>query len=145
MLKMGEDDNISSFMAKVNELVLNIRCADGTLEEDEIFAKVLRSLPPAYKLKFVTTDEIQIVTTMTRNMLVGKLVAFELSEFGELHGKIETAFKASLFGKHKYFLGENPTRFSRYEREMEEQEKELKELEALIARRLPKGASKYDG
>lgn len=33
MLKMGEDENINTFMAKVNDLVLGIRCAGGTLEE----------------------------------------------------------------------------------------------------------------
>lgn len=38
-LKMGEDENITSFMAKVNELVMNMRCAGGTLEEDEMFLR----------------------------------------------------------------------------------------------------------
>lgn len=72
-LRMREDENISSFMAKVNDLVLNIRCAGGFLEEDEIVAKVLRSLPLAYKHKVITIDEIQTVTTVTRDMLVGKI------------------------------------------------------------------------
>ncbi|GLJ49492.1 hypothetical protein SUGI_1048620 [Cryptomeria japonica] len=45
-LKMGDDENIHSYMAKVNELVLGIRCVGGKIEEDEIVAKVLRSFPP---------------------------------------------------------------------------------------------------
>lgn len=146
-LNMG-DENITSFIDKVNELVMKIRCVGGTLEEDEISAKVLRSFPPAYKPKVVAIDGIQSVTTITRDMLVGKLVAFELSEFGESHGKTEIAFKASVSGKQKYDLGESSLRVSRYEREMremEEQERELDELEALIARTLPKGVNKYDG
>lgn len=56
MLKMGEDENITSFMQKVNELVLNIRCVGGVLEESNIVAKVLRSLPPSYKHKVVAIE-----------------------------------------------------------------------------------------
>lgn len=81
---------------------------------------------------------------MTRDMLVGKLAAFELIEFGESHGKSKTVFRASISEKHKYDPKESSCWVSRYERkkrEMEKQEIELYELEALIARRLPKGAN----
>lgn len=147
MMNMGEDENISTFIDKVNELFLGIICVGGTLEEDEIVVKVLRSFPPAYKPKVVAIDEIKSVTFMTRGMLVGKLVAFELSEFGESHGKYETTFKASISWKQKYDPTESSCWVSKYEsekRETEEQERELYELEALIARRLPKGVGKYD-
>lgn len=115
MLKMGDDENIHSFMAKVNDLVLGIRCAGGTIEEDEIVAKVLRSFLPSYKHKVVAIDEIYSVTIVTRDMLVGKLVAFELSEFGKSHEKSETTFKASasISGNKKYDPDE--CRISRYE------------------------------
>ncbi|GLJ49493.1 hypothetical protein SUGI_1048630 [Cryptomeria japonica] len=81
-------------------------------------------------------------------MLVEENVAFELSEFGESHGKSKTTFRESacIFGKQKYDLDE--CRISKYERErreIAEQERELDDLEALIAWRLPKGVSKYDG
>lgn len=102
MLKMGEDENINTFIAKVNDLVLGIRCVDGTLVEDEIVAKVLRYLPHAYKYKVAAINEIQSVTTVTRDMSIGKIVAFELSECGESHGKFETTFRASISGKKKY-------------------------------------------
>lgn len=95
-LKMGDDENIHSFMAKVNDIVLGIRCASGTIEEDEIVAKVMRSFPPAYKHKVGAIDEIQSVTTVTRDMMVGKIYAFQMSEFGESHGS----------GKQKYDLDE---------------------------------------
>ncbi|GLJ49345.1 hypothetical protein SUGI_1043470 [Cryptomeria japonica] len=131
----------------MNELVLGIRSVGGKIEEDEIVAKVLRSLSP-YKHKVATIDEIWSVTTVTRDVFIGKLAAFELSEFGKSHGKSETTFKAStsVSSKQKYDLDE--CRISRYERERKEiaeQERELDELEAQIARRLPKGVSKYDG
>lgn len=77
-----------------------------------------------------------------------RFAAIELSELGESHGKVETAFKATVSGKQKYDSRESSTRVSKSEREMremEEQERELEDLEALIPRRLPKGASKYEG
>lgn len=84
---MGYDENIHSYMAKVNELILGIRYAGGKIEEEKIIAKVLRSLPPAYKNKVVSFDDIQSVTIVTRDLLVGKLAAFEPNKFGESHGK----------------------------------------------------------
>lgn len=102
MLRMGEDENITSFMQKVTELVLNIRCIGGVLEELEIVDKVLRSLPPTYKHKFVSIEEIRTMIDVTRDMLIGKLVTFELSEFGESLPKFEFAFKATISKKQKY-------------------------------------------
>lgn len=57
-LKMGEDENITSFMQKVNELLCEIRCVGGVLEVSEIVSKVLRSLPLTYKHKAAAIDEI---------------------------------------------------------------------------------------
>ena len=58
MLRMGDDENITSFMQRVNELVCSIRCASGTLEKSEIVAKVLKSMLVAYKAKATTIEEI---------------------------------------------------------------------------------------
>jgi len=66
-LMMSEDENITSYMQKVNELVTSIRSTGGILEESEIVAKVLRSLPAAYKHKVATIEEIRTVTTITRD------------------------------------------------------------------------------
>ena len=52
-LRMGDDENINNFMQRVNELVCGIRCAGGKIDEFEIVAKVLRSLPDSYKSKLV--------------------------------------------------------------------------------------------
>ncbi|GLJ34506.1 hypothetical protein SUGI_0694030 [Cryptomeria japonica] len=124
-------------MAKVNELVLGIRCVGGTLEEDEIVAKVLGSFPPAYKHKVVAIDEIQSVNTVTRDMLVGKIVAFELRKFRESHGKNEIAFRTSISRKQKYDQGERSCRISRYERERREwksKKENWKSLKPLLLR-----------
>lgn len=101
MLRMVEDENIISYMQKVNELVCNIRYVSGKLEESEIVAKVLKSLPASYKHKDVAIEEIEIVTNVTRYMLTGKLLVFELSEFGDSLPKVESAFKATASRKDK--------------------------------------------
>ena len=101
MLRMGDDENITTFMQRVNELVCGIRCAGGWLEELEIVAKVLRSFPVAYKFKDTTTEELHTLTNVTRDMLIGKLTTFELSEFGDALPKIESVFKVTTSGKDK--------------------------------------------
>lgn len=148
MLNMGKDENITSFMQKVNEFLLNIKCVGGVLEEFEIVAKVLISLSPTYKHKATAIEEIETVTDVTRDMFIGKLVAFELREFGEAPPKFESAVKSTISKKQKYDPRQSSTWVSRYEKEMreiEEEEREIKELEALIFIRLPKGVDKYEG
>lgn len=125
LLKMGEDENITFFLSKVNELMCNIRCVGWVLEESEIVAKVLRSLPLACKHKVATIEEIWTMTNVTRDMLIGKLAAFEWSDFGDSLPNIESAFKAPISGKWRYDPRERSSRrVSRYEKEMKEMEEE---------------------
>jgi hypothetical protein len=100
-LKMNEDEKIVLYMQRVNELVCNIRCVSGELDEVDIIAKVLRSLPTSYKHKVSTIEEIWMVTNVTKDMLVGNLIAFELSDFGDSFPKSEFAFKATFSEKDK--------------------------------------------
>lgn len=149
-LKMEEDERISAFMKRVNEIVLGIKCCGGTLSEDEIVSKVLRGFPPAYKMKVTTINELRTMpnTSVTRDTLIGKLSAFEIKEFGPVATiKTDLAFKASTssassFGKSNWKAF--------YARELEESRKENEEpeeLETLFARKMPKGpvGSKYEG
>lgn len=72
------------------------------------------------------------MTYVTRDMMIGKLTAFELSEFGETPPKSESAFKVIVSRKLKYNPGESSTRVSRHEKEMieiKEEERDLEELE----------------
>ncbi|GLJ47508.1 hypothetical protein SUGI_1003020 [Cryptomeria japonica] len=43
-LKMEEDERISSFMERVNEIVLGIQSCGGTLSEDVIVSKIFTSI-----------------------------------------------------------------------------------------------------
>lgn len=147
MLRMGEDENIISLMLKVNELVCNIRCAGGKLEESEI-AKVIRSLLASYKHKVPTIEEIRTMTDVTKDMLIGKLSTFELSEFGDYVPKVGSAFKAIVFRKDKkrYNLRESSSWWmSKYEKERNEIKEEEQYLEVIVAKRLAKGVGKYEG
>lgn len=142
MLRMGDDENVTTFMQRVNELVCGIRGASGKLEESEVVAKVLRSFPAAYKVKATAIEELQTITNVTRDMLVGKLTAFELSEFGDALPKVESKFKAttSRRDRQRYDPGESSSRKTfKYEdeiRQIEEEEREMEELEALIVKRV---------
>lgn len=61
-LKMEEDEKISSFMDRVNEIVMGIKCCGGTVNEDEIISKILRALPLAYKMKATAINELQTMS-----------------------------------------------------------------------------------
>lgn len=85
-------------MERVNEIVMGIQCCGGTLSEDETVSKILRVLPPAYKMKATTINELRTMenSLVNRDTLVGKLFAFELEEFGAPGiVKTESAFKAT--------------------------------------------------
>lgn len=146
-LKMEEDEKISSFMDRVNEIVMGIKCCGGSISEDEILSKVLRVLPLAYKMKAIAINELWTMssTPVTRDTLLGKLTTFKLEELGDQSvAKTETIFRASAFGKQKIDWKEM---YYKDMEEIEKEERELEELEALIARRIPKGpiGSKYEG
>lgn len=57
-LRMGDDENVTTFMQRVNELVCGIRCVGGQIDESEIFAKVLRYFPNSYKVKASAIEEL---------------------------------------------------------------------------------------
>lgn len=94
---MKEDEKISSFMDRINEIVMGIKCCGGSVSKDEVVSKILRVLPLAYKMKVVVINELQTMSSspFTRDTLLGKLTAFELEELGVWSAtKTETAFKA---------------------------------------------------
>lgn len=84
-LKMKEDERISSFMDRVNEITMRIKCRVQTINEDEVVLKILRVLPMAYKMRAIAIEELQTIspTPITRETLLGKLNVFELSKLGD--------------------------------------------------------------
>ncbi|GLJ44357.1 hypothetical protein SUGI_0929360 [Cryptomeria japonica] len=151
-LKMEEDERISSFMERVNESVLGIQCCGGSLSEYEIVSKVLRDLPPSYKMKVTAINELRTMpnTLVSRDTLVGKLSAFELEEFGPIATiNTDLSFKASSLASTSSSSNKIDwkTLYAKELEDMKRENEELEELEALFARKMPKGptGSKYEG
>lgn len=71
-LKKEEDEKISSFIDRVNEIVMGIKCCDGNVNVDEVVSKNLSVLPPAYKMKVTGINELQTMsnTSVTRDTLL---------------------------------------------------------------------------
>jgi hypothetical protein len=66
------------------------------------------------------------MTNVTRDILIGKLLAFELNEFGDSLPKKKFAFKVIVFRKYKqrYDPNEVSSRYvSKYEEELRQIEK----------------------
>lgn len=145
-LKIEEDERITAFIERVNEIVMGIQCCGGALSE-EIVSKVLRALPPAYKMKATIINELRTManTFVNRDTLVGKLFAFELEEFGPSGVvKSEPSFHASASSTEKQDWR------ALYAKELDDmtiEDEEFEQLEALFSRRVPKGpvGSKYEG
>jgi hypothetical protein len=89
--------------------------------------------------------------TITIDMLVGKLIAFELSKFGDSFPQEKTILKSivSRKGKGRHNPNEGTSKYvSIYDEELrkfENEEREPKELEALFVKILGKGKGKYEG
>ncbi|GLJ14945.1 hypothetical protein SUGI_0243910 [Cryptomeria japonica] len=99
---MEEDEKIISFMDRVNEIVMGVKCYGGNVNEDEFVSNILRVLPLAHKMKATTINELQTMsnTPVTRDTLLRKLTTFELEELGDRSAtKTETAFRAPTSGK----------------------------------------------
>lgn len=97
-LKMDDNERITTFMERVNEIVMGFQCYGGYLSEDETVSKVLRSLPPAYKMKATAINELRTManTSVNKDIQIGKLSVFELEEFGSSGAvKSEPSFHAS--------------------------------------------------
>ncbi|GLJ45784.1 hypothetical protein SUGI_0963520 [Cryptomeria japonica] len=132
-------------MERVNEIVMRIQCCGGTLSKDKIVSKVLRALPPAYKMKATAINELRTMVNTFVNIdtLVGKLSSFELEEFGPSGAvKTEPAFHAftSTIGKQN-----SKALYAKELEDMKREDDEFEKLEALFARRVPKGPTRSNG
>lgn len=61
-LQMKDDESIRDYVQRVTKVVVGIINCGGTYDE-EVIAKILRSLKPAYKTKALTIQETITLTT----------------------------------------------------------------------------------
>lgn len=128
-LRLSDDENIESYLHRVNEIVRAIRGIGGKLEESEVVRKVMLTLPKCYKPKKYAIEESHDMEKYILDHLYGLLSAFEIAELDDLQkGKKEVAFKAT----------------KKSEDELEASN-DMDEIEANFVRILKKGSRKYEG
>lgn len=133
-LKMKEDENITEYLERVDEVVNVIRGLRETIEDIYIVDKVLRKLPMAYNPMASTLEYRQNTENITLDELYGILTTYELRIGRENPSKEEVAFKVLKNPKdQKQIFQYNP------------QEDSFDEEEANFIKKLPRGSRKYKG
>ena len=75
---MKEEENISEYLERVDEVVNAIRGMGETIEDICIVDKLLRTLPMAYNPKVSTLEDKQDTEKISLDELYGILTAYEL-------------------------------------------------------------------
>ena len=149
-MRMEEGENIAQYESRIKEIVSAIRSANGTLDDETVDSKVLRTMLPIYAIRVSTIQELRCIlgTKLSLEGIVGRLTAFELSNFDNYRPEsIESSFKAKLIIKDtkevkpnkkkkkiKYASSDNNT-----------DDEDVEQLEALLARRFHRGKGKFKG
>ena len=92
-LKMKEEENISEYFERIDELVNVVQGVGETVLDSEIVDKVLRTLSMAYNHKVSILEDPENISKLTLDELYGILIAYELRIGRENHSKEETTFK----------------------------------------------------
>jgi hypothetical protein len=121
-LRMNEDENISKFFLRVDEMVNAMRGLGETIDDSILVQKILRSLPERFNPKVSAIEEMSEIKTLSLDQLLGTLTAYEMRISKDQNSSREASFKA-----------EKST------------ESELDEIEAKFVRRLKTGSGKYNG
>ena len=96
---MKEEENISEYFERIDEIPNAIQGIGVELEEIEIVEKVLRSLPMIYNPKISTLEGRENLDKLTMNELYGILIAYEMRIDQDNSQKKEVIFKASKVAK----------------------------------------------
>lgn len=56
-MRMVEDENIEKYGQRIKEVVAAIKSVGGTIEEDDVVSKVLRTLLPLYAIRVSAIQE----------------------------------------------------------------------------------------
>ena len=94
-LRMNEDEDITTYILRVDQLVNTIRGLGEEVEETIVFRKILRTIPKRFNPNISTLEERTDLDTMTVDQLHGTLVAYEMRIEDEDTSRKEAAFKVS--------------------------------------------------
>ena len=113
------------------------------MEDETMIIKVLRTLLPIYAIRVLAIQELRYIprNKLTLKGLVGRLTAFELSNFDNYKPEnVESAFKAKLSLKDAKQVKSKKERKMKYlSSDNSTDEEDVEQLEALLARRFHRG------
>jgi hypothetical protein len=121
-LKMNEDETISKYFLRIEELVNAMKGLGETFDDSLLIQKILRSLPDKFNPKVSAIEELNDLKTLSIDQLLGTLTAYEMRINKDKSSTREASFKAD-----------------------NNDDSEFDEIEAKFVRRLKKGSGKYQG
>jgi hypothetical protein len=77
-LKIDEDETISKYFLRIEELVNTMKCLGETIVDSFLVQKILRSLPDRFNSKVSAIDETIDLKTLTIDQLLGTLTSYEM-------------------------------------------------------------------
>lgn len=98
---MNEDETITSYLLKVDEVVNVIRGLGEEVKESIVIQKVLRSLTPKFDSKVFVVEEIQDLDKLEMDGFHGILTAYEMRKNEGRLPKMEVTLKAEKKSKSK--------------------------------------------
>jgi hypothetical protein len=119
-LKMNEDEKISNYFLRVEELVNAMKGLGEKFDESLLVQKILRSLPDKFNSKVSAIEELSDLKTMSIDQLLGTLTAYEMRINKDKSSTREASFKVD-----------------------KNTDSKLDDIEAKFVRRLKKGSGKY--
>jgi hypothetical protein len=121
-LKMNEDEIVSKYFLRVEELVNAMKGLAEKFEESLLVQKILRSLLDKFNPKVSPIEELNDLKTLSIDQLLGTLRAYEMRISKDKSITREESFK-----------------------ENKNTDSELDDIEEKFVRRLNKGSRKYQG
>jgi hypothetical protein len=121
-LKMNEDETVSKYFLRVEELVNAMKGLGEKIEESFLVQKILRSLLDKFNPKVSAIEELNDLKTLSIDQLLGTLTAYEMRISKDKSITREASFKVD-----------------------KNTDSELDDIEAKFVRRLKKGSGKYQG
>jgi hypothetical protein len=121
-LKMNEDETVSKYFLRVEELVNAMKGLGDKIEDAFLVQRILRSLLDRFNPKVSAIEELNDLKTLSIDKLLGTLIAYEMR-----------IIKDKSITREAYF------------KEDKNIDSELDDIEAKFERRLKKGSGKYQG
>ena len=78
VLKMNDEEDIASYMLRINEIIDSIQGLGEKIDDKVIVKKILRSLSSKFDTKVSTIKEEKDMNTLTLDEMHGTLISYEM-------------------------------------------------------------------